>query len=74
MDNDVQSQKVGLNSSTLPIFFKLCLETQEAIMGTRQVPCLSLEAAKVVAAAAEDKAKAMGMGMYLPFHNHREGL
>lgn len=34
-------------------------------MGTRQMPCLSLEAAKVAAAAAEDKAKEMGMGTFI---------
>jgi hypothetical protein len=29
---------------------------------TRQLPCLSLEAAKVAAAAAEEKAKQIGIG------------
>lgn len=32
---------------------------------TRQLPALSLEAAKVAADAAEQKAKQMGMGEYL---------
>lgn len=31
-------------------------------MGTRQLPCLSLEAAKIAAAAAEEKAKEMSIG------------
>ena len=35
-------------------------------MATTQVPMLSLEAAKVAADAAQDKAKQMGMGMF-PF-------
>lgn len=35
-------------------------------MGTRPLPCLSLEAAKVAAAAAEDKAREMGIGMPTP--------
>jgi hypothetical protein len=33
-------------------------------MATRQVPMLSLEAAKVAAEAAQEKAKQMGMGMF----------
>lgn len=36
-------------------------------MGTRQMPCLSLEAAKVAAAAAEEKAKEMGIGTSTQF-------